>query len=63
MSVMEVSDFSIVLLLGNVEVAQAAIIWAQVPPIGMYRTAVVHHVRSLCVGNQVMVYVPRKRTL
>ena len=39
------------------------LIWAEGPPIGLYRTAVVHLVRSLCVGNQVVVYVSRKRTL
>ena len=62
-AVMEVSNFSKVLLLGNVEVGVKPLIWAEGPPIGLYRTAVVGGVRSLCVGDQVVVHVSRKRTL
>ena len=39
------------------------LIWAEGPPIGLYLTAEVRGVRSLHVGNQVVVHFSRKRTL
>ena len=39
------------------------LIWAEGPPIGLYRTTVVRGGRLLCMGDQVVVHVSRKRTL
>ena len=39
------------------------LIWAEGPPIGVYKTALVRGGRSLCVGHELVVYVSRKRTL
>ena len=62
-AVMEVMIYTYMLLLRRALRWVTPLIWDEGPPIGLYRTAVVHLVRSVCVGNQGMVHVSRKRTL
>ena len=57
------SKFIIVLLLGDVAMGQAAYIWAEGPPIGLYWTAAVQGLSTIWVEFTVSPDVLRKRTL